>query len=97
MPKVNYIRKDNSFYEAILRLESVEEAIGFFDDVCSPTELASIEQRFEVARELYRGEVYKKIAEQTGASSATIMRVNRVYRGGNGCLAAAIDKIKSEE
>ena len=64
-------------YEAILTLETVEEAVRFFSDLCSLTELRAIEQRFQVASMLNEGEIYNTILDKTGASSATISRVNR--------------------
>jgi len=87
-------------YEAILLLESVDECIKFFDDLCSVTELRAIEQRFEVARLLSKGNIYSKILEQTGASSATISRVNRSLNyGANGYepVFERLDKKKQEE
>ncbi len=72
-------KKDRNIemYEAILTLESVEECIKFFDDLCSVTELRAMEQRYQVAMLLNQGHIYNSILEQTGASSATISRVNR--------------------
>lgn len=64
-------------YEAILTLETVEECMRFFDDLCSVTELRAMEQRYHVAQLLSQGHIYNYILEQTGASSATISRVNR--------------------
>ena len=64
-------------YEAILTLKTVDECVRFFDDLCSVTELRAIEQRFQVAKLLNEGHIYNTILEQTGASSATISRVNR--------------------
>jgi TrpR-related protein YerC/YecD len=64
-------------YEAILQLKDVKECQRFFDDLCTPTELRSMEQRFDVAVFLMRNQVYAEILEQTGASSATISRVRR--------------------
>jgi len=64
-------------YEAILTLETLDECVRFFDDLCSVTELRAIEQRFQVAQLLNEGHIYNTILEQTGASSATISRVNR--------------------
>ncbi len=64
-------------YEAILNLKSVDECVRFFDDLCTPTELRSMEQRFDVAVYLLRDQVYTEILEKTGASSATISRVRR--------------------
>ena len=64
-------------YEAILTLQTLDECIKFFDDLCSVTELRAIEQRYQVARMLNEGHIYSTILEETGASSATISRVNR--------------------
>ena len=72
-------------YEAILTLETLDECVRLFDDLCSITELRAIEQRFQVARMLSEGHIYNTILEQTGASSATISRVNRsLHYGKNG-------------
>ena len=69
-------------YEAILSLETVEECVRFFDDLCSVTELHAMEQRFQVAQLLSEGHIYSTILEKTGASSATISRVNRSLQYG---------------
>ena len=66
-----------ALYEAILQLRDVDECRKFFDDLCTPTELRSMEQRFEVAVYLLQNQVYAEILERTGASSATISRVRR--------------------
>jgi len=64
-------------YEAITSLESVEECLKLFDDLLSVAELRAMEQRYQVAQMLNEGMVYSVILEKTGASSATISRVNR--------------------
>ena len=70
-------------FEAILSLESKEECYKFFEDVCTVNELLSFSQRFEVARMLRTQKTYLDIAEQTGASTATISSVNRSLNYGN--------------
>lgn len=70
-------------FEAILVLENVEECYEFFEDVCTINELLSLSQRFEVAKMLTEKKTYLEIAEQTGASTATISRVNRSLNYGN--------------
>ena len=70
-------------FEAILCLESKEECYTFFEDVCTVNELLSLSQRFEVARMLRAQKTYLDIAEKTGASTATISRVNRSLNYGN--------------
>ena len=64
-------------FEAVLSLKTKEECYSFFEDLCTPVELRSMEQRFDVAVYLQQGLVYLDILERTGASSATISRVRR--------------------
>ena len=64
-------------FDAILSLQSKEECYAFFEDLCTVNELLSLSQRFEVAAMLKEGKTYLDIAEKTGASTATISRVNR--------------------
>jgi TrpR-related protein YerC/YecD len=66
-----------ALYETILHLKDLDECCRFFDDLCTPTELRSLEQRFDVAVYLQQGLVYLDILDKTGASSATISRVRR--------------------
>lgn len=73
----------NKLFEAVLTLESIEECYTFFEDVCTINELLSISQRFEVARMLKQRKTYLEISKQTGASTATISRVNRSLTYGN--------------
>ena len=70
-------------FEVILSLENMEECYKFFEDVCTVNELLSLSQRFEVARMLRTQKTYLDIAEETGASTATISRVNRSLNYGN--------------
>ena len=70
-------------FEAILSLESREECYSFFEDLCTVNELLSLSQRFEVAAMLRDNKTYLDIAEKTGASTATISRVNRSLNYGN--------------
>lgn len=70
-------------FEAVLSLESKDECYAFFEDLCTVNELLSLSQRFEVAAMLKEGKTYLDIAEKTGASTATISRVNRSLNYGN--------------
>ena len=70
-------------FQAVLSLESIEECYAFFEDVCTVNELLSLSQRYEVAKMLREKKTYLEIAEQTGASTATISRVNRSLNYGN--------------
>jgi len=69
--------------KAILSLKNEEDAYRFFEDLCTIPEIKSISQRLEVAFLLDRKETYQKIADDTGASSATISRVNRALTYGS--------------
>lgn len=69
--------------DAILTLNSREEGYNFFDDLCTANELLSLSQRFEVAAMLRDHKTYMEIAEKTGASTATISRVNRALNYGS--------------
>ena len=70
-------------FEAVLCLKDKEECYTFFQDVCTINEILSLSQRFEVARMLRQQKTYLDIAEKTGASTATISRVNRSLNYGN--------------
>ena len=70
-------------FQAILTLKSTEECYSFFEDLCTVNELLSLSQRFEVATMLKDHKTYLEIAEKTGASTATISRVNRSLNYGN--------------
>lgn len=70
-------------FEAILSLKNKEECYSFFEDLCTVNELLSLSQRFEVASMLKDHKTYLEIAEKTGASTATISRVNRSLTYGN--------------
>ena len=70
-------------FEAILSLRNREECYSFFEDLCTVNELLSLSQRFEVASMLKDHKTYLEIAEKTGASTATISRVNRSLNYGN--------------
>ena len=83
-----------ALYETILKLKDVEECCRFFEDLCTPVELRSMEQRFEVAMLLSDGMIYNDILERTGASSATISRVNRSLQYGADGYQAVLPRIK---
>lgn len=70
-------------FDAVLALQSKEECYSFFEDLCTVNELLSLSQRFEVASMLKSGNTYLEIAEKTGASTATISRVNRSLNYGS--------------
>ena len=85
MVKIGKKEKSEQLYKAILLLKDEEECYDFFQDLCTVSELRSMEQRFDVAIYLQQGMVYLDILDKTGASSATISRVRRsMLDGGAG-------------
>ena len=81
-------------YQAILTLQDLDECKKFFSDLCTVAELRAMEQRFEVAMLLSDGMIYNDILERTGASSATISRVNRALQYGADGYKAVLPRIK---
>ena len=80
-------------FEAILKLENKEECYKFFEDVATITEVKALAQRMYVARLLKEKKTYTEIAEITGASTATISRVNRCLNYGSGGYNLVLDRI----
>ena len=87
----------DGLFDAILSLQDKEECYRFFEDICTANELLSISQRLEVAKMLTRGRTYMEIAEKTGASTATISRVNRALTYGRDGYGMILDRIQSED
>ena len=85
----------DKLFKAILNLESIEECYSFFEDVCTINELLAISQRFEVAGMLNSGKNYLDISAETGASTATISRVNKCLVYGSG-YKSALKKLSEE-
>ena len=86
----------DQFLKGILMLEDLEEAYRFFEDICTVSELRSIAQRFDVAKMLREGMTYTSIAEKTGASTATISRVNRALQFGCDGYRLVFDKVDGQ-
>ena len=100
MTKAERPEERDSLYEAILSLKDMDECKKFFQDLCTVSELRALIQRFEVALLLSEGMIYNDILERTGASSATISRVNRsLHYGANGyqdVLPRVKEKLKAD-
>lgn len=79
--------------KAILAIETYEECINFLEDLCTYKEINSMAQRFQVARLLKEKKTFQEIVEKTGASTATISRVNRCLLYGNGGYEKIIQKL----
>ena len=83
-------------FQAVLCLNSTEECYDFFEDLCTVNEIQAIAQRMEVAAMLDAKRTYVEIAEKTGASTATISRVNRCLHYGTDGYKLAIDRVKAK-
>ena len=89
----NITEENRSLFETVLTLESFEECAAFFEDICTIKELQDLSQRLAVAKMLYEGEKYQTIEEQTGASTATISRVNKCLNYGSGGYREVLKRI----
>ena len=100
MVKIGKKEKNGELYKAILLLKDEQECYEFFQDLCTVSELRAMEQRFEVASLLDDGMIYNEILERTGASSATISRVNRSLSYGTGAyekIFAPVQEARTNE
>lgn len=97
MNKLPRKQRCEEMYDAILTLKTKEECMKFFSDLCSISELMAMEQRYQVASCLDDGMIYNDILELTGASSATISRVNRSLQYGAGGYDIVFPRIKIKE
>ena len=82
----------DELFNAVLKLKSKEDCRKFFEDVCTIKELQDISQRLEVATLLTEGNNYQEVSRQTGASTATISRVNKCLNYGSGGYKIVLDK-----
>ena len=93
-----YHNKDMDFLcRGILTLQTREECYAFFEDICTIKELQAMAQRFRVAAQLRDNKNYNEIQADTGASSATISRVNKCLLYGGGGYATALDRLTEEK
>jgi TrpR-related protein YerC/YecD len=86
----------DELFNAVLKLENIEECYDFFEDICTVSEIKALAQRLEVALMLFDGEKYTEIEAKTGASSATISRVNRSLNYGADGYKLIIERILKE-
>lgn len=97
MSKSVHTESVDLLFDAILSLTTKEECYAFFEDVCTVNEILSLSQRFAVAKMLREGYTYLEISEKTGASTATISRVNRSLIYGNDGYEIVFDRLKSSD
>lgn len=93
------IRDENLdfLFKAILSLKTIDECYAFFDDLCTVTEIKALSQRLHVARMLREHHVYSDIVAATGASTATISRVNRALNYGSEGYVKILDRLEEQE
>ena len=94
MGKTIHTEAVDQLFAAILCLKNKEECYTFFEDVCTINELLSLSQRFEVAKMLRQKKTYLEISDKTGASTATISRVNRSLEYGNDGYEMIFNRLK---
>lgn len=87
----------DDLFEAILLLKNVDECYNFFEDICTVPEIKALAQRLEVAKMLRRKSTYTEIAEKTGASTATISRVNRCLIYGADGYKMILDRLEEQK
>lgn len=87
---------NDMFYKAVLALKDAKECAAFFEDLCTIKELQSMAQRLVVAQMLTENYVYSEIVEKTGASTATISRVNRSLMNGSNGYATIFKRIQKD-
>lgn len=92
-PRGKKKERSMALYEHIVEISNVEECVRFFDDLCAMTELRAMEQRFDVAKMLHEGKVYTTILNETGASSATVSRVNRALNYSTGGMKEIMERM----
>ena len=86
----------DDLFEAVLCLETVDECYNFFEDLCTILELKALSQRLQVAKMLSEHKVYSDIVSETGASTATISRVNRSLNYGSDGYSVVFNRMKNK-
>ena len=97
MAKLDHKEPSMALYENILKLKTVDECRKFFEDLCTVSEARAMEQRFDVAVLLTQGKIYNDILGKTGASSATISRVNRSLNYGTDTYRRIFERLHAGE
>lgn len=96
MNKNLHNKEVDQLFDCIMQIDSKEELYEFLEDLCTINEIKSWAQRLEVAKLLTEGRIYLDIAKLTGASTATISRVNRALKYGNGAYERAFERMESK-
>ncbi len=83
------------FFGAVMQLKNIDECYDFFEDLCTVSEIQAMAQRFHVARLLSAGKTYQEISSETGASTATISRINKCLEYGTDGYKTALERLKN--
>ena len=94
---LKFTEESDRFFDAILSLKNREECKKFFEDICTIKEIQDLQQRLTVAKMLDEGRVYSEITEKTGASAATISRVNKCLTYGSDGYKTVLERLKESE
>ena len=86
----------DKLFEVVLLLEGTDECYNFFEDICTVSEIKAMAQRLEVAKMLKAGNTYTEICDKTGASTATISRVNRCLNYGADGYKTMLDRLEGK-
>lgn len=86
-----------ALFEAVVSLETRDEAASFFRDLCTRRELEEISQRWSVVRKLAQGHPYREIAAETGVSTATIVRINQWFKHGTGGYQEMLERLDFDQ
>ena len=90
-------QSSDALYHAIVSIQTVEECRSFLEDLCTISELKAMAQRMDVALLLDKGLIYSEVMERTGASSATISRVNRCLQYGAGGYQSIVPRLREQK
>ena len=90
-------RNVEQLFRAVLELKNMEECYMFFEDICTPNEILSFSQRFDVGLRLLGGQTYQEICQGNGASTATISRVNRLLSDDNAGIEMAAERLAAAQ
>ncbi len=90
-------RQAKALFRAVLALETEEECRAFFEDICTVNEIIEMSQRLDVAKNLIEGKTFNQIGQETGASSATISRVNKCVLYGGGGYRRVLSRLGVKE
>ncbi len=90
-------KEAKAFFEAVMAVENIDECCAFFEDLCTIKELQSMIQRYHVACMLNEGRLYSEIVKETGASTATISRVNRSLTYGNDGYKVILERCRKKD